>query len=55
MTFEPILIPVICKIVEMKISNNKKWYLRLSIDFLFVKSCPPFHTWNVFNGQTTKG
>jgi hypothetical protein len=36
---------LICKIVEMKISDNKKWHLRLSIDFLFVKRCPPFHTW----------
>jgi hypothetical protein len=46
---------LICKIVEMKILDNKKWHLRLSIDFSFVKSFPPFHTWNVFNGQTTKG
>ena len=36
---------LICKIVEMKISEKKKWHLRLSIDFLFVKRCPPFHTW----------
>jgi hypothetical protein len=49
-----LLLYVICKIVEMKITYNKKWHLRLSIDFLFAKICPLFHTWNVFNGKRQK-